>query len=99
MSLGWIQVTIYTTSAGIEPVSGRLYQLGITGVEIEDEAEFYTFLEENRQSWDYVDEDLVKQMAGETRIKIYVSDNAAGHDMLHAVQESLRQLKEMDEKQ
>lgn len=99
MSLGWIQITIYTTSAGIEPVSGRLYQLGITGVEIEDEAEFYTFLEENRQSWDYVDEDLVKQMAGETRIKIYVSDNAAGHDMLRAVQESLRQLKEMDEKQ
>ena len=94
--MDWIQVTIYTSSEGIEPVSGRLYQLGVTGVEIEDETEFYTFLEENRGSWDYVDEDLEKRMQGETKVKIYLSDNASGHDMLHAVRESMTALKSLD---
>lgn len=95
--MDWIQVTIYTTTEGIEPVSGRLYQLGVTGIEIEDEQEFQSFLEENRQSWDYVDEELVKRMHGETKVKIYLSDNAAGHDMLHSVKDSLAQLKTLDE--
>ena len=34
--MDWIKVSIFTTSEGIEPLSGRLYQLGITGLEIED---------------------------------------------------------------
>ena len=41
--MDWIQVSIYTTSEGIEPVSGRLLQLGISGIEIEDEADFKDF--------------------------------------------------------
>ena len=32
--MDWIKVSIFTTSEGIEPLSGRLYQLGITGLEI-----------------------------------------------------------------
>ena len=40
----WIEVTIYTTAEGIEPVCGNLYQLGITGLQIEDEADFKEFL-------------------------------------------------------
>lgn len=95
--MDWIQVTIYTTAEGIEPVSGRLYQLGVSGIEIEDEQEFQDFLEENRGSWDYVDEALVERMHGETKVKIYLSDNAAGHDMLRAVKSSLEELKILDE--
>ena len=37
----WLKVTIYTSSEGIEPLTGVLYQIGVTGVEIEDEADFY----------------------------------------------------------
>ena len=95
--MDWIQVTVYTTTEGIEPVSGRLYQLGVTGIEIEDESEFYSFLEETRGTWDYVDDDLVERMKGETKVKIYLSDNAAGHDMLHSVRDSISQLALMDE--
>ena len=43
----WLEVTVYTTNEGIEPVSGRLYQVGIGGVSIEDETEFLDFLENN----------------------------------------------------
>lgn len=67
--MDWTQLVIYTTSEGIEPVCGRLYQLGVTGVEIEDEKDFNDFLEQNTKYWDYVDDDLRRKMAGETKVK------------------------------
>lgn len=95
--MNWIKVSIYTTSAGIEPVSGRLYQLGITGLEIEDEQDFKDFLENNKQYWDYVDEDLVKKMEGETQVKTYVSDDTAGRELLMSIKSTLAELKSLDE--
>lgn len=62
--MDWIKVSIFTTSEGIEPLSGRLYQLGITGLEIEDEKDFKDFLENNKQYWDYVDDELIKEKEG-----------------------------------
>ena len=94
--MDWIQITIYTSSLGIEPLCGVLYQLGITGIEIEDEADFKSFLEENRQCWDYVDEDLLKEKAKETCVKVYVSDNASGHEMLSEIRSAVAALKERD---
>lgn len=94
--MNWIKVTIYTTNAGIEPVSGRLYQLGITGLEIEDAQEFDDFLEESKEFWDYVDEDLVSKMHGETNIKVYVSDDTAGRELLLAIKSTLAELKSVD---
>lgn len=94
--MDWIKVTVYTTSEGIEPVSGRLYQLGITGLEIDDEQDFKDFLENNKQYWGYVDEELVKEKEGETRVSAYVSDNPAGYEMLAAIRSSMAELKELD---
>lgn len=95
--MDWIKVSIYTTSEGIEPLSGRLYQLGITGLEIEDEKDFKDFLENNKQYWDYVDDDLIKEKEGETEVIAYVSDNAAGHEMLMAIRNTVSELKQLDE--
>lgn len=95
--MDWIKVSIYTTSEGIEPLSGRLYQLGITGLEIEDEKDFKDFLENNKQYWDYVDDDLIKEKEGETEVITYVSDNAAGHEMLMAIRNTVAELKQLDE--
>ena len=95
--MDWIKVSIYTTSEGIEPVSGRLYQLGITGIEIEDEKDFKDFLENNKQYWDYVDDDLLKEKEGETKVSAYVSDNPAGYEMLTSIKSSMAELKALDE--
>lgn len=92
--MDWIQVSIYTTSEGIEAVSGRLLGLGIYGIEIEDEQDFKQFLEENRDIWDYVDEDLLKEKEGETCIKTYIS--ATDPDTLAAIKASMLELKEYD---
>ena len=75
--MDWIEVTLYTSADGIEPVCGRLYQLGINGVSIEDEADFKDFLENNRACWDYVDEELEKSMHKETNVKFYLPNTSA----------------------
>ncbi len=94
--MNWIEISITTTSQGIEPVCGNLYQLGITGLQIEDENDFKDFLENNHQFWDYVDEDLIKEKERETCIKAYVSDNASGNEMLIAIRQAIENLKEYD---
>ncbi len=94
--MDWLKVTIYTTTDGIEPVSGRLMQLGITGLEIEDENEFNEFLDETREFWDYVDDKLVERMHGETRVIAYVSEDASGCELLSAIRGSVAELAEMD---
>jgi len=92
--MDWIQITIYTTSEGIEAVSGRLLQLGIYGIEIVDEKDFKDFLEENKSIWDYVDDDLIKEKEGETCIKTYIS--ATDPDTLSAIRTSMAELIEYD---
>ena len=59
--MDWLELHINTSPAGLEPVETLLSTLGIDGVIIDDQGEFETFLEENRQYWDYVDEDLRRQ--------------------------------------
>ena len=95
--MDWIKVTVYTTTAGLEAVSGRLMQLGITGIVTEDETEFNAFLEETKDAWDYVDEDLVKSMSGESRVIVYVSDDISGRELLAAINASMAELGTMNE--
>ena len=95
--MDWIKVTIYTSAEGIEGVTGRLYQLGITGLEIEDEQDFLEFLENNKQYWDYVDEDLVKQKHTETKVSCYVSNDMNGNELLIAIRDSMKEMKDLDD--
>ena len=95
--MDWIKVTIYTSAEGIEGVTGRLYQLGITGLEIEDEQDFWEFLENNKQYWDYVDEDLMKQKHTETKVSCYVSNDMNGNELLIAIRDSMKEMKDLDD--
>ncbi len=78
----WLEVTVNAPSDRIEEWSARLIDAGLTGLVVEDEAEFRTFLEQNRQYWDYVDEALDERMRGVSRIKFYVTDDADGRAAL-----------------
>lgn len=95
--MDWIKVTIYTSAEGIEGVTGRLYQLGITGLEIEDEQDFLEFLENNKQYWDYVDEELMKQKHTETKVSCYVSNDMNGNELLIAIRDSMKEMKDLDD--
>lgn len=89
----WIQVAITTTPEGIDALCGILMEFGINGFEIEDEGDFHRFLEENKKYWDYVDEELLEQKKGDTKVKIYVSNNEAGAEQLSAVRARLDEIK------
>ena len=57
----WIELTIKTAPAAIDLVCDRLTVLGFDSFIIDDQEQFHEFLEQNRQYWDYVDEDLVRE--------------------------------------
>lgn len=94
--MDWIKTTVTTTAEGIDPVSGRLLELGINGIEISDKDDFIEFLENNRKYWDYVDEELEKLKDADTKITFYLSCGAAGIEQLNAVKASLAELKALD---
>lgn len=92
----WIKTTIYSTPAGIDPVCGRLYNCGVVGTEIEDFDDFADFLENNKQYWDYVDDDLIQSKKGETKIICYISDTPDGMETLIDIKNSLAELRSFD---
>lgn len=82
MELKWLEITINTTGDDLDTLAARLTANGVVGMVIEDEADFKRFLENNRQYWDYVDDELLKRMEGAARVKFYVTDDADGKKQL-----------------
>ncbi len=91
--MNWLALHIDTSPAGLEPVELMLSNLGIDSLEVEDEADFRRFLEQNEQYWDYVDEDLDRSMRGKCRVTFYTEDNPAGFGQVAAVRIALAALK------
>ena len=78
----WLEVAVNTTPDKLDRVCARLAAAGMDSVVIEDEQDFLTFLEQNRQYWDYVDQELLDRMKGVTRVKFYVTDDGPGKKQL-----------------
>ena len=75
--MAWLEITIDTAAKDCEDVAAFLTAKGFSDLVIEDQAEFETFLEENRAYWDYIDEKLQDQLKGLSRIKLYLEDSDA----------------------
>jgi len=80
--MNWIEVSIYTTTNGIEIINGALMQLGVNDAVIEDASVFQDFLDSKTLNWDYYDEGLAKMQNCESCIKIYLADNNQGNETL-----------------
>ena len=72
--MAWLEITLDTVSEKIESVAAQLTAQGFAELVIEDQAEFESFLDENRAYWDYIDEDLQQKLKGLSHIKIYLED-------------------------
>lgn len=94
--MDWVEVDIYTTSEGIEVVTGSLLGLGINGFVIKDAKDFEEFLSDKSVNWDYIDDDLMGLKNCETTVTAYLPENAQGLDYLEAVKAELRALKTRD---
>ena len=90
----WIEVFVATSRIGLEPVEGVLYQCGLTGLMIHDEADFAEFLENPNREWDYVADELVEEKEGlETGITFFLRDNLYGREQLAQIQGALAAVK------
>ena len=88
--MNWLEITVETAPATIEAVAARLTAGGFADLVIEDQAEFEEFLQENRSCWDYIDEELQKQLEGLSRIKLYLEDtDTKGLEKLNTLLEQL----------
>ena len=92
----WIKLSIFTTSEGIDAVCSALYDIGMGDVQIEDELEFEKFLEQNKKYWGYVDDELINQKKGETKVIIYLKNDENLSDNLNSVHNALFSLKSTD---
>ena len=76
--MNWLECRVDTAHAGLDAVTDLLEGQGVTGLIIDDETDFHTFLEQNRQYWDYVDDSLLAEKRGLCRVTFYVEDNDGG---------------------
>ena len=91
--MDWLELKIDTSHAGLDAVTEMLEQQGVTGVMIDDEADFQSFLENNRQYWDYVDDDLLAQKKGISRVTFYLERNEDAYGTVAAVRMAMSALK------
>lgn len=73
--MAWLEITVNTASKDVEDVAARLTARGYADLVIEDQAEFESFLEENRAYWDYIDDEFQKKLEGLSRIKLYLEES------------------------
>ena len=78
----WLEVILNVKAEEMDALCATLIANGVPGLAVEEEEEFRAFLEENRQYWDYVDDELMEQMKGVSRVKFYVTDDADGKKQL-----------------
>ena len=90
--MNWLQIAIETETSGIERVCDALATLGISGFEIEDKDDFNSFLENNRDYWDYVDDDLYREKQGATKVKIYIEEDEKAPEKIAAIKGALSSL-------
>ncbi|MBR6873463.1 MAG: 50S ribosomal protein L11 methyltransferase [Ruminococcus sp.] len=94
--MNWVEMDIYTTSKGIEPLTGSLLGMGINGFVIKDSTDFEEFLNDKSVNWDYIDDDLMGLKNCETTVTVYLPENAQGLENLEAVKAELKALKSRD---
>ena len=91
--MDYLEVTIQTASAGIEAVASALTAGGFDSLVVEDQAEYETFLEDNRAYWDYIDEEFQQELQGLSRIKLYLEVDGSEEKQLKKLEKVLEALK------
>jgi ribosomal protein L11 methyltransferase len=90
--MAWLEISVSTVSGGIARAAEQLTAGGFEDLVLEDQAEFETFLEENREYWDYIDESLQEKLQGLSCIKLYLeTTDTAGLEKLKGLLAAMKQ--------
>ena len=96
--MDYLEVTIQTASAGIELGANALTAGGFDSLGVADQAEYETFLEENRAYWDYIDEEFQAELQNLSRIKLYLEVDGSEEKQLQKLSKVLDALKKRSKK-
>ena len=92
--MDWIEVKIYTTSEGIEPVTGLLLGLGINGMIVDDPKDLDAFLASpGARRWDYVDDELLARRNAEASVRVFLPEDDQGRGQLTRLAAALAELR------
>ena len=94
--MDWTELKIYTSSQGVDALTGRLMDIGISGFVIQDKNDFEDFLQHKDGNWDYIDDDLYELRNAETSVTVYISNDADGAETLSMIKQQLAALKALD---
>ena len=88
----WLELTVYTTDAGLDTVCAALNGAGITGLSIEESHEkAYAFLRESAFFWDFADREKIG--TDSPCVKGYLSDCPENLPTVEAAKASIERLK------
>ncbi|MHB8125635.1 MAG: 50S ribosomal protein L11 methyltransferase [Desulfitobacteriaceae bacterium] len=90
--MNWREVAVTVSSEGEETVADLFYQLGCTGVSVEDPRILHTYV--NSGSWDYHDFGEVS-LTGTVVIKGYFAENEELEDKLAQLDQGINELLEL----
>ncbi len=89
-----IQVTIYTTTFGVEAVSASLMGMGIQQLAIEDPHDVEEILNnQDMYAWDYVDSKVVEMQGDEAKVRLYFEVNPANTRLIQEIKMNMMGLK------
>ena len=89
----FIKLDIYTASEALEPLMAELEELGASGFEVHDAADFTEFLQSGVKHWDYVGEELDPLKTQETHLTLYLTTDAQGQELLSSINHYCRNLR------
>ena len=86
------EVTIHTTTAGSEVVSGVLFNEGISCFSVEDPRDLMELLENKYVPVDYVEDGLLRE-DGDVLVRVYLAENEQGQLQLEGILAGIERLK------
>lgn len=90
----YLEVKIYTSKEGIDPLTCILMDMGIAGFAIEDPQDIEELLEKkNSYDWDYVDRAVMDLKDQETSVTFYLEDTSANRELLQRIKIDVMKLR------
>ncbi|MBZ2175740.1 50S ribosomal protein L11 methyltransferase [Schnuerera sp. xch1] len=87
----WSEVQIKTTTEAEELVANIMYELGVTGLAIEDPNDILAF-QQSEEDWDFIDPELIKQDYEGVIIKAYFPENENLLDKIELVKDNIERI-------
>jgi ribosomal protein L11 methyltransferase len=84
----WLEVRMEPEPKNLDALCTLLDDLGIEGLVIDDGGDFESFLENNRQYWDYVDASLLAEKKGVCAVSLYLTDDAEGLSAFQTIRDA-----------